>query len=156
MPHEKLTDRYLKSLKPEAKPYEVMDTVVDRMGVRVLGAGKNVVLSFVVVTRFPDEETGSLKKHPTRRALGSYLDPAKATDREEPTVELLLTLDALTLAEARRKAAVWLDMIARGVDPADEADRQKQVKVEKRKNTFGAVIGRTPRESLRLGQALDP
>jgi hypothetical protein len=45
----------------------------------------------------------------------------------------------LTLSEGRLKAQEWLRMIARGIDPAAEMKRQKQVKIEKRKNSFGAV-----------------
>jgi hypothetical protein len=137
----KLTDRYLKSLKPAADgcPYEVMDTVVDRMGVRVMGSTARPILSFILYTRFPDF-TGALKKGPTRRALGTYIEPPEAAPEQELTVEELLALYTLTLAEARLKAQEWLRMIARGVDPGAETARRKQAKIESRKNTFEVVF----------------
>jgi hypothetical protein len=137
----KLTDRYLKSLKPAAdgRPYEVMDTVIDRMGVRVMGSTTQPVLSFILYTRFPDF-TGALKKAPTRRALGTYIKPPEAAPERELTVEELLALDTLTLAEARLKAQEWLRMIARGVDPGAETARRKRAKIESRQNTFDVVF----------------
>jgi integrase len=137
----KLTDRYLKSLKPAAdgRSHEVMDTVVDRMGVRVTGTAAQPVLSFILYTRFPDF-TGALKKAPTRRALGAYIEPPEVEPEQGPTVEELLELDTLTLAEARLKAQEWLRMIARGVDPGAETARRKQAKIENRKNTFDVVF----------------
>src|SRR5438128_5162336 len=100
----KLTDRYLKSLKPAADgPYDIMDTVVDRMGVRVMGSTAQPVLSFILYTRFRDA-TGAISKRPTRRALGAYVEPPEIDTEQELTVEELLALDTLTLAEARRKA----------------------------------------------------
>jgi len=137
----KLTDRYLKSLKPadNGRPYEVMDTVVDRMGVRVMGSTAQPILSFILYTRFPDF-TGALKKAPTRRALGTYIEPPEVEPEQELTVEELLALDTLTLAEARLKAQEWQRMIARGVDPGAETARRKQVKIENRKNTFDVIF----------------
>jgi integrase len=139
MARTKLTDRYLKSLKPEATPYEIMDSVVDRMGVRVMGTTSCPVLSFILYTRFPGA-SGSINKFPTRKALGAYLDPDNAADRDELTVEQLLMLDALTLAEARRKAQAWLDLIARGVDPSKETERRRQAEVKRQENTCGVVF----------------
>jgi hypothetical protein len=70
MPRTKLTDRYLKSLKPtsDGRPYEMMDSVVSQMGVRVMGTASHIVLTFILIARYPPS------KHPTRRALGAYLD----------------------------------------------------------------------------------
>jgi integrase len=116
-----------------------MDTVVDRMGVRVMGSTAQPVLSFILYTRFPDF-TGALKKAPTRRALGTYIEPPEAAPERELTVDELLVLDKLTLAEARLKAQEWLRMIARGVDPGADTARRKQAKIESRKNTFGVVF----------------
>jgi Arm DNA-binding domain len=76
-----LNDRVLKALKParDGKPYDVRDTVVPRLLVRVMGSGK---LSFALGGRFPGNP------HPTRRAMGEY--------------------GAISLADARRKAhAGW-------------------------------------------------
>jgi integrase len=141
----KLTDRYLKSLKPapDGKPYDAAkDTVVDQVGVRVMGTAKNPVVTFVLIARFPPS------KNPTRRALGSYLDPDIGPARDESTVEELLMLNALTLAEARRKAQVWLDLIARGIDPATDKKRRKVAKAQAEKNTFEAVFDDWVRDKL--------
>ncbi len=146
----KLTDRYLKSLKPAAdgRPYETMDTVVDRMGVRVMGTGSHIILTFILYTRFPDPKTGLLKNAATRRALGTYIEPLEIEPEKELTVEELLDLDTLTLAEGRLKAQEWLRMIARGIDPAAEAERRKQAKIEIRKNTFELVFDAFRAEKL--------
>jgi hypothetical protein len=139
----KLTDKLLKSLKPssDGRPYEVMDTVVSQMGVRVMGTVSHVVLTFVLIARFPPS------KHPTRRALGSYLDPDIALKREEVTIEELLMLDALSLAEGRRKGQMWLDLIARGIDPAEHRawrlkaiEKQREAEAEKRENIVEKVL----------------
>ena len=60
---EKLTDRRLKTLKPADKPYEIMDSDVRGLGIRVMPSG---VKSFILFRRFP----GS--KNPARRSLGTY------------------------------------------------------------------------------------
>ncbi len=138
----KLTDRYLKSLKPAAKPYEIMDTVITQMGVRVLGTAKAPVVTFILVARFPPST------NPTRRALGAYLDPDNSPNREDLTADELLLLDALTLAESRRKAQVWLDLIGRGIDPAADKKRRKTAKIQAQKNTFEAVFEDWVRDKL--------
>jgi integrase len=149
MARTKLTDRYLKSLKPapDGRPYEVMDSVIDRLGVRVMGAVSRIVLTFILYTRFPDA-AGTINKRPTRRALGTYLDPDNAANRDEVTVDELLMLDALTLAEGRRKAQACLDLIARGVDPAKEVERRRRAQVERQENTFGIVFQAFATEKL--------
>jgi hypothetical protein len=147
MARTKLTDRYLKSLKPQSKPFEVMDSVVDRLGVRVMGTASHTVLTFILYTRFPDT-TGVINERPTRRALGAYIEPPEVAPERETTVDELLALDTLTLAEARLKAQEWLRMIARGVDPTAETARRKQAKIESRKNTFGAVFEDWVRDKL--------
>jgi integrase len=143
MPRTKLTDRYLKSLKPtpDGRPYEEMDSVVSQMGVRVMGTVAAPVLSFILIARYPPST------NPTRRALGTYIDTNNALEREL-TVEELLAARLLTLAEARQKAQAWLGMIGRGIDPASETKRHKQVTVEKRKNTFRAVFEDWVRDKL--------
>jgi hypothetical protein len=145
----KLTDRYLKSLKPaaEGRPYDVMDTIVDRMGVRVMGSTAQPVLSFILYTRFPDA-TGAISKRPSRRALGAYVEPPEIKPATELTVDELLLLSTLTLAEARLKAQEWLRMIARGIDPGAETARRKQAKIENRKSTLEAVFEDWVRDKL--------
>ena len=62
-----LTDTKIRSLKPASneKPYDVKDTQVPGLRVRVLGSGQR---TFVLLGRFP------ASPHPTRRALGVYGD----------------------------------------------------------------------------------
>ena len=46
---------------------------------------------------------------------------------------------ALTLADARRKAQHWLELIRQGRDPRDEEERQRLSEQRKRANSFAAV-----------------
>jgi integrase len=133
MVRKSLTDRYLRSLKPapDGRPYEVMDSVISQMGVRVMGTASRVVLTFILIARFPPS------RNPTRRALGAYAGQSRiAADRE---LTELLTLDVLSLAEARLKAQEWLRMIGRGLDPMAESERRRQAMIRQQKNTFLAV-----------------
>ena len=148
MPSKKaLTDRDLKALKPAqaGRRYVVLDTVVPGFGIRVTGHGRR---TFVLIARYPGSS------NPTRRALGEYapLSPADLKEAErahstalgtEPDLTfdqyLLRTCGPTTLAGAREKARRWKTLIARGIDPKDQEERQRQAEQEKRKNTFGAV-----------------
>jgi len=98
-------------MRRATKAYDMHDAVVPGLAVRVLPSN---VKSFVLITRFP----GS--KHPTRRALGGYGE--------------------ITLEAARAKARKWLEMVARGIDPADEVARERRERERKRAATFGAVV----------------
>jgi integrase len=116
MRKEKLTDRGLKALKPTDKPYDVMDIQDETprgFGVRVMGTSQAPVRTFILFTRFP----GS--KNPTRRAIGQYGE--------------------LSLAEAREKARAWRKLIAKGIDPRAEQEREKQTQLQKQENSFRAV-----------------
>jgi integrase len=106
-----LTDRGIKALKPAANSFDLADAVVPGLGIRVLPSG---VKSFVLVARYP----GS--RHPTRRSLGSY--------------------GAVSLDGARDKARSWLDLLARGLDPAAEVERARIEAARRRRDTVGAVI----------------
>jgi integrase len=106
-----LTDRGIKALKPRARAYDLADAVVPGLGVRVLPSG---VKSFVLVARYP----GS--KNPTRRSLGGY--------------------GALKLEDARTKARQWLDLLARGIDPAAEVERTRIEADRRRRDTVAAII----------------
>jgi integrase len=106
-----LTDRAIKAKRPAAKPFDAHDAVVPGLSLNVLPSG---VKRFVLLRRFPGH------KHPTRRALGAYGE--------------------LTLEAARTKARQWLELIARGVDPADEMARLKREQEARRAITFGAVV----------------
>ena len=107
-----LNDRMVKALKPSAdgKPYDVMDAVVPRMGVRVCGTSKSPVRTFMLLTRYP----GS--KNPTRRSLNVH-----------------------DLASARARARLWLDLIHQGIDPEHQAERDRQAERRKAANSFAAV-----------------
>ena len=107
-----LTDLKIRSLKPAAdrKPYDVKDTQVPGLHVRVMGTGKR---TFVLLSRFPG------MPHPTRRALGSY--------------------GQLTLEEARDKATAWRKLISRGVDPQIQENRDRQAALRQQQTTFAAV-----------------
>src|SRR5262249_49183533 len=128
-----LTDRKIKSLKSQAKPYDVPDGTVPGLMVRPMTTGHK---TFVLVARYPGGG-----KHPTRRALGAYVEESKiATGDCEPTVEELLALDVLTLAEARRKAQTWRGMIGRGIDPTAHLERRRQAEVQRQDTKFSAVF----------------
>ncbi len=106
-----LTDRGIKALRKSERAYDVHDAVVPGLGLRVLPSG---VRSFVLVARFP----GS--RNPTRRSLGGY--------------------GALKLEDARGKARTWLELIARGIDPAEHVEREQREQERKRQTTFAAVV----------------
>ena len=105
-----LTDRAIKAMRSSAKAYDIHDAVVPGLSLRILPSG---VKSFVVLTRFPGA------RHPTRRALGAY--------------------GALTLEQARSKARQWLELIARGVDPAVQVEEERRKRERERATTFAGV-----------------
>jgi integrase len=107
-----LTDRLLKALKPApvGKTYDVRDTVVPGFRVRVSETGR---CTFILLTRFPGSS------NPTRRAIGEY--------------------GAMTLAQARETAQDWHRLIARGVDPQFEQERQRQAALRQQENSFAFI-----------------
>jgi integrase len=113
MARENLTDRRLAALKaaPKGSRYDVMDSIVPGMGVRVTDKGQK---TFILVARFP----GSA--NPTRRALGEY--------------------GVLELADARAKARVWHELIRKGIDPKEQEADQRAQERRRRDNSFGAVV----------------
>jgi integrase len=131
MPKQNLTDRTLKSLKPDKnKTYDLMDSIVPGLGVRVLDSGRR---TFVLVTRYPGSN------NPTRRALGEYGE--------------------LTLEKARDKARGWLELIRKGVDPKEHEERQRLAEQRKRANSFAAIaekfITYIHRQKLRTADAME-
>jgi integrase len=116
-----LTDRYLRSLKggKEGKPYDIRDSEIRGLRVRVMPSGER---TFVLLARF---QHGA---DPTRRALGAY--------------------PAVSLAEAREKARKWRELIKRGIDPAQEEERERAAELRKQKTTFAAVAEDFIREKL--------
>jgi integrase len=111
-PKRALKDKSLKSIKPAApgKRRLVYDSVVPNFAVRVTPRGHK---SYVLITRFPG-------KHPTPRLLGR--------------------VGVISLAQARDKARAWLSMLSRGIDPAVEAERERQAAARKQACTFAAVV----------------
>jgi hypothetical protein len=84
-----LTDFVIEAAKPAAKAYEIWDTVVPGMILRVRPTGKKTL---ALIARFP----GS--RNPSRRRLGR--------------------LGYITLQDARKKASRWKEALQRGIDPA--------------------------------------
>src|SRR5262249_30022262 len=93
---KKLTDRLLKSLKPEADRYDQMDTAVPGFGVRVSDNRK----TFILIARFPGSN------NPTRRTLGEY--------------------DVMSLEEARDRAREWRKLVKKKIDPGAEEQRKRE------------------------------
>jgi integrase len=114
-----LTDLKIRSLKAAAKPFDVKDTQVPGLHVRVMPTGHR---SFVLLGRFPG------KPHPTRRVLGGYGE--------------------LTLEEARDKAREWRRLISRGIDPQVQEDRDRQSALRQQCITFEVVAQDFFREKL--------
>jgi integrase len=96
-----LTHGGIEALKPEAKPYEKMDTDTRNFGVRVLPTG---VKTFILFRRWP----GS--KSPARRSLGQFPD--------------------MKLKDARILAGKWAAMAREGIDPAAELRRTRAANEE--------------------------
>ncbi|MDB5632424.1 MAG: hypothetical protein JWR49_1279, partial [Tardiphaga sp.] len=111
MSRRALDDRSLKALKPREAVYDVPDTVVPGLGVRVSPRGRK---TFVFVARYGGA------KYPTRRSLGVY--------------------DAISLDQARTKARAWLEAIHKGQDPKLQEDRDRVETIKREKVTFSAVV----------------
>jgi integrase len=127
---QNLTDRFIKSREkaPAGRRVDYPDAVVSGLALRVTDRGHK---SFVLIARYPLQP-----KNPTRRALGDCYLPKKgevAPGGEE------VRNGALTLAEARRKAREWLDLISRGIDPKVEEERRRAEARRRQVNTFASV-----------------
>jgi integrase len=112
MAPNRLTDRTIKSLRPakDGKPFDVKDTEVRGLRVRVLATSK----TFVLLARYPGSD------NPVRRALGHY------------------DID-LSLEEARDKAREWRKLLKRGINPAAEEERKRTAEAHKHETSFLAV-----------------
>jgi integrase len=108
-PKKKLTDRFIKSIKPapEGTRKQVMDELVPGFGIRVTDKG---VKTYIFQARFP----GSA--YQARREI-----------------------NAPTLEKARDTAREWSVLIKQGIDPAQIAAKAKEEKARVRANTFGAI-----------------
>jgi len=110
MVKHRLTDRALQALKPTGLRYDVMDSDVPGLGVRVSERGQR---TFILVARYPGSS------NPTRRALGEY--------------------PFLSLEGARERARDWRGLIRKGIDPKAEEARQRREELRKRATTFASV-----------------
>jgi integrase len=123
MAKKTLTDRTLAALAnkpaPKGKTYDVADSVVPGLGVRVSETGRR---TFTLTARFPGSN------NPTRRSIGVY--------------------DLISLEKARTTAREWIELMGKGTDPAIQAERQRQTELQKRKNTFAAVVADFTRDKL--------
>jgi integrase len=120
-PAKTLTDRSLKAMKPgpEGLPYDVRDSEVRGLAVRVMGSGQR---TFVLIARYPGSE------NPTRRRLGDY--------------------PSIGLDEARERARQWRTLIKLGVDPALAEERERAANLRRQENTFAAVAEAWFRDKL--------
>jgi integrase len=116
-----LTAKFIESLKPKVKGFDVMDSVTHSFGVRVLPPNEgetNGIKSYVLYARFPGSSNA------TRRLIGRC--------------------DRMTLKEARTKAREWLAQIDKGIDPAQEKRERERKAVEEKRaqkaNTVGAAL----------------
>jgi len=154
MPKRDLTDRTIRALKaaPDGSRYEVMDSQVPGLAVRVSASGQR---SFVLITRFPGH------KHPTRRALGEYMPLNERAERRRyaalPEADrkkltfgeyLLRTFGPTTLIGAREKARQWKAMVRSHIDPQAQEERQRQAELRQQANTFAKVAEDFIKEKL--------
>lgn len=126
-----LTPTLIGGLRPaaEGQRYQVMDAQIPGFGVRVTDKGHK---TFILRTRYPGGST------PARREIGSCAD--------------------LTLADARERARKWRSLVAQGVDPRVEEERQRQEILRNQAITFAVVADDFIRQKLpaeRKGKAVE-
>src|SRR6516225_204588 len=126
-----LTPTLITGLKKAQKDerYQVMDAQVPGFGVRVTDKGHK---TFILRIRYPGSST------PARREIGKCVD--------------------LTLTAAREKARKWRSLVAQGIDPAVEEERERQEGLRKQAFTFAAVVDDFIRQKLpgeRRGAAVE-
>jgi len=123
MARKRLTDAFIRSLKPAPKGKRDlwMDEVSPRMGVRVTDKGQ---ASFGRIDRYP----GS--RNPTFRELGVFGKvPMRPSDA--PVMEL---------AKAREKNGAWARLLAEGIDPREHEEQKRTAARRVADTTFGAVV----------------
>jgi integrase len=155
LPHLRFTDRFIRnvSCKGDARD-EFSDVIVPQLLLRVSPNGRK---AFYLLSRFPGFT------HPTRRLLGPFYDgDPSVLDQDDPGI-----LDrpgaALSLAEARAKARVWLGLISRGRDPGAERKTaeaslkaKEATRREAAKSAFDKVAAQWVRRKVSgLAQALE-
>jgi integrase len=117
-----LSDRLLKSLQKKPAPdggrYFVPDGPKSRgFGVRVNDGGK---VSFFLNIRYPGSN------NPVRRIIGLYGESDRAAN-------------IFSLADAKIEAERWRELVRKGIDPRENAEKQKRENSRKRENTFSRV-----------------
>src|SRR6516165_3708160 len=109
--------------------YQVMDAQVPGFGVRVTDKGHK---TFILRIRYPGSST------PARREIGKCVD--------------------ITLTAAREKARKWRSLVAQGIDPAVEEEKERQERLRQQAFTFAAVADDFIRQKLcgeRRGSAVE-
>jgi integrase len=97
-------------LQSKAKPGLYWDEKFSGFGVRVSDTGRK---TFLLNVRFPGQS------NPARRALGHF--------------------GPMTLAQARRKAGEWVEMVEQGTDPEIEQESARAAEQRKRSTSFRSV-----------------
>jgi hypothetical protein len=95
---------------PAGKRYEIMDSIVPGLGIRVTDKGQR---TFFLRCRYPGQP------HANRRALGEY--------------------GAISLDAARTKARAWLELIKKGIDPQNQEARERNAALRAQELTVAAV-----------------
>jgi integrase len=135
MPRLKLSARFIETVKPDPRQrLEFLDVIVPQLMLRVGETGHK---SFALLARYPGA------KNPTRRLLG----PVYEGPPLPPAPDILTRPGAaLTLAEARDKARLWLGLISRQTDPGAlvkakqaAAEQATAAALFETKHTFGAL-----------------
>jgi len=126
-----LTPTLIAGLKKARKDerYQVMDAQVPGFGVRVTDKGHK---TFILRIRYPGSST------PSRREIGNCAD--------------------ISLTAARDKARRWRSLVAQGIDPVVEEEKERQERLRQQAFTFAAVADDFIRQKLsgeRRGSAVE-
>ena len=126
-----LTPTLITGLKKARKDerYQVMDAQVPGFGVRVTDKGHK---TFILRIRYPGSST------PSRREIGNCAD--------------------ISLTAARDKARRWRSLVAQGIDPVVEEEKERQERLRQQAFTFAAVADDFIRQKLsgeRRGSAVE-
>ena len=116
-----LTPTLITGLKKARKGerYQVMDAQVPGFGVRVTDKGHK---TFILRIRYPGSSS------PARREIGKCVD--------------------ITLTAAREKARKWRSLVAQGIDPAVQEEKERQERLRQQAFTFSAVADDFMRQKL--------
>jgi integrase len=124
MPHHKLTDNFVKNVKPPATgQIDYFDPALPGFSLRVTAKG---VKAWCIFYRIDGVKNGEPARIFVRQSLGRY-----------PT---------LLLGKARKKAGAVLELVDAGKDPRLEAERERRESADSRANTVKLVAERFFRE----------